>query len=456
LLLLLPILAAGVVLNDSAPTPLRAQDVRVLSAGREIPPWRSWDSLPDSCFGAQLTSKFDLSTSPMLIRIPVQVPRAGRWWLVSDYGLFRPQVQCESRLFGPTDAPHFHGWSLADEEEIFPLDLSPSTKQIHLLVSDPRAKTCWKRLGMRLVPGQVYPGWIENRTLFNALIVGFSAAFVILAAYLWLSVQQAALGWYAAYLLGYLLWFVFVSGYCRSRYWPDSHAFASIAVACFCIFLAQLLAKRRRSPWMFRLLQWTGALNLVSGFGFVVGCAVPWIVNDAIQMAAYVGILVSMSVCAIDDPLARKLIFAMSPPIAATLLSGLTEANVFSNYAFKKQFIALCVLVENVVTTLILAREVLRREKRRLILERDFEGKVLEQSDKYRQVIAHDLHDDLSQRILAVRLPLHNESGGSVSPRWNRSSRRWPTPRGTSPTSWLPPGTGRGACIRPCSNSPGP
>jgi signal transduction histidine kinase len=106
---------------------------------------------------------------------------------------------------------------------------------------------------------------------------------------------------------------------------------------------------------------------------------------------------------------------AFSLPVGATVFGALTEVNAGLSYSLKKNLIVHCVLVENVLTMLILTREVLRREKRRLVLERDFQGKVVEQSDKFRQAVAHDLHDDLSQRILAVRMALFQEtreSGG--------------------------------------------
>ena len=38
---------------------------------------------------------------------------------------------------------------------------------------------------------------------------------------------------------------------------------------------------------------------------------------------------------------------------------------------------------------------------------RDFHGKVMERSDEYRKEIAYELHDDIGQQAVALRLRLH-------------------------------------------------
>lgn len=93
----------------------------------------------------------------------------------------------------PTSPHPFRDWSMVDEEQVYPLDLTDSIHQIHFLVSDHRAKASWSRLGMRLVPDRNFPALLGNRTVATALVLGFSVALVGMAAILWLAVRETAL-----------------------------------------------------------------------------------------------------------------------------------------------------------------------------------------------------------------------------------------------------------------------
>jgi len=413
---LLRLLVAAALLHD-APTELKTDDAMVLPAGREIPPWRLWDSLPDSAFAPMSTirSRRLFPTRPILVRIPVRAPSPGRWWLVSDVKLARLDAQCGRYHIGSSEAAdHFLDRPGPPRELSTPIELSDTARWIHILVSDPRAGASFERMGMKLVSDREFPRWLESRTRFNALVLGFSAAFVMIAAYLWFAVREASLGWYTAYLASYLLWFAFSSGDIRLRILPGSFVFSSMAIGCIGFFLASLLGLRRKMPILSGWLRGMSLLNLllaVSSTVETVFCApaIPWIAKGLIQLVALLCIGAVLVRGAIDDPLARRLLVAISPLLAATVVGCLVQLNWCSgSYALRKLAVVLCVQAENVLTTLVLAGELLRRERRRLALEGDFHGKVMEQSDKFRQAVAYDLHDDIGQQAVALRMRLHN------------------------------------------------
>jgi signal transduction histidine kinase len=65
--------------------------------------------------------------------------------------------------------------------------------------------------------------------------------------------------------------------------------------------------------------------------------------------------------------------------------------------------------LENLLTTLVLASAVRSRLQAHVELVRDFDRKLHEGYEQYRSRMAGDLHDDLSQRLLATRIALHKE-----------------------------------------------
>lgn len=419
---------AAISLADSAAVVLRTRDVSILvDSSRPIPPWRSWNDLPDTLFRPmERTPWRGPSIRPTLFRIPIRPPVRGRWWLVFDAGLCDLEVQWDGHRHVPSETVHsLRTRTIATEESIVPLDLTDTTVRIDLSTFDPHAQVSWERLGAKLVPDRDFPAWIESRTRFSAMVLGFSAAAFMVAMCLWLLVREAAPGWYAGYLASYILWFTFKSGFLSMRTWFATPIFSCLAIGGFCLFLASFLGLRRTMRTAARILHAVAALNVLVAFAGALetsGIApeISWtamtIPLQFSQFGAFLCILVILARRSFDDRLALKLLLACFPLLVAVVYGGLVEmGQCLGSYGLHRHMVVFCALLENVVTTSILAGEILRRERRRRELERSFHAKVMESSDKHRQDVARELHDDLAQQAVALRMRIHHLTGKVLS-----------------------------------------
>jgi len=376
---------------------------------------------------------FGVCTSEVALRIALDAPHRGRWWWTSE---LRTPEELRLRL-GMRDLGAF-GTSRPFRERpagalsvAIPLDLRGGPETLFVAASDPQGDVL---LDVDLVPDAAFPRRLQGASARDAWVLGLLSMIVLVSAYLWHVMRERAFGWYAAYIASGVFWLTTKTGFAAWLLWPDhpalNHAMPSFAsrlsLVFFLLFLRDLLGLRRHFPRVGRILDF--------GILWEAGCALfalsslwlPGLHAGVLRIATpefLEGPTLLLGLCLVAmrmrqrDGLARRILVSCLPLILAALFGALWDplhpdgmSNLDTPVAIAGAFL------ENVLTTWVLASEVRRRIAAHATLLRDFEGKLQQEYGRYRSRIAADLHDDLSQRLMAARMALHSERSRGASP----------------------------------------
>lgn len=367
--------------------------------------------------------EFGSRAAPTLVRIDLQVPRAGRWWLVSE---LRTPKRFEIRLGDRTigtfgDEMPFRCRPVRTTDLSIPLDLAEPGETLFALVSEPHGP-CNVRL--RLVPDAIFPTEVARKSTTDAFVVGYMAAILLVAACLWLAVRERSFAWYVLYYAAALGWLCAKRGTGFHYLWPDLPALnpgISLCLAHFCVgaftqFLRHLLELRRHHPKLDGLLlSGVGIQFVVAPFllaNVVHGPAL--LLVESLQILMPLGLLSILALRAWKGHrLSRLLLLAFVPLGLAMIYGTLVEFGLTAGGpAIKATVLTIAAVIENTLATLILLAEVRSREKARTSLEREFHTRLVESSDQLSRELSRDIHDGIGQQIYALRLHLFtgNES----------------------------------------------
>lgn len=379
----------------------------------------AWHAIPSDRFaalpqGARL--HFGTRAPATLLRLELDVPRTGRWWLVSD---LRTPKRFDLRLgqrdvgtFG--DAYPFSLRPLKTTDLAIPLHLNAPRETLYAMVSEPYGP-CDVRL--RLVPEAALAPMVARKAARDAWIVGYMSAIFLVALYLWFAVRERAFGWYVLYFASALMWLVAKRGLGFQYLWPNlpelnagiSLFFAHVVVGAFTLFLVNLLKLQRHHPrqerFLIALALFQFAISPLLLFNALSGWPFRMVETlQAILPLWLLGIIVHRAWPG-RDRLARKLLLAFLPLGLAMVYGTLVEFGFTAGGpAAKAMVLTGAALLENTLATLILLQEIRAREKARLNLVRDFHRKVVESSDELARELSHDLHDGVGQQIFALRM----------------------------------------------------
>ncbi|MEN9353147.1 MAG: hypothetical protein RL318_472 [Fibrobacterota bacterium] len=363
--------------------------------------------------------EFGLAAPPSLLRVVLEVPFPGRWWFVSELRTPRRlEIRLGSNVLGPFgESRPFKERPVATTDLAIPLDLKGPIDTLFLLVEEPKGPCVLKA---HFTPDRLLPGEVEARTFGNGLILGYMLAIFLVSGFLWLAVREKAFGWYVAYFAAALAWLAVKRGSAFAWVWPDhpawndgaSVALAYLAMGCFALFLVHILELPRHLPRLARALTVGACIEF-----FLLPIAFFCLLNFnrmALTLVGWFQVILPLTMLGAllhrafsRDRLALWLLIAFLPLALGMIYGVLVEFGFSAAGPASKAFVlAVGALCENTMTTLILIREVHRRERARLALEREFHAKVVEQADGYFREVAQELHDDLGQRTFSMRMQL--------------------------------------------------
>jgi len=396
--------------------------VRCLASERDTLAWH--EPVPDGfgtlSKGARM--EFGHAAPPTLLRVVLDAPHPGRWWFVSE--LRTPRligVRLGPQMLGVFgEGVPFAQRPVATADLSVPLDLKGPRDTLYLRVQELKGPCVLKA---HFTPDAWLPAEIENRSTGDALIIGYMLGIFLVAGFLWIAVRETAFGWYLAYFAAALSWLAVKRGLAFAWIWPShpdwnhgmSMALAYLAMGCFALFLVHIL--ELRNAWLGKSLRIGAWLEfvLVPVSYFCLLEPHPQLLRpvgafEVILPMVMLGAIVQRA-CA-RNSLARWLLVAFLPLAMGMVYGTLVEFGLSAGGpSIKSMVLTVGALTENTLTTLILIREVHRRERTRLALEREFHVRVVERADEYFREVASELHDDLGQRSFSIRMQLFASRG---------------------------------------------
>lgn len=359
---------------------------------------------------------FGNRTSPTLMRILLEVPEDGRWWLVSELRTPKSlEIRVGGRFLGTFgDSLPFSERPTGSTDLAVPLDLRKGAETLFVRVAEFRGPC---EVKLRLSPDLVFPGEIASKTFLDAWILGYLTAVFLVAVYLWYVVREASYGWYVAYYGLAILWLATKRGIGFRFLWPDipwlnagvSVAMAHLALGALAMFVTGILRLSQVAPRQAAFLKAMAIVQLAVS-PFLLGTWIsgtPFLLVESIQLILPVSILVILVGRAGPgkDPLARRLLLAILPLGLAMVFGALVEFGFWpGGAAVKASVLTAASLLENTLATLVLVNELRRRESARLSLERSFHSRLTEQNDLLAREISQDLHDGVGQQAYALRM----------------------------------------------------
>lgn len=371
---------------------------------------------------------FGRASSPVLLRTVLQAPQAGTWWIWSE--LRTPEhlrLWLDGRDLGPfgTGEP-FTGRAAGTYALTIPLELDSGSHELWIYASDPHGDC---QVEMHLLPASLFLRWIQGHASWSAWVIGWLSLVTIMALYLLLVVRQRAYGWYLGYVVMGLLWVCTKTGFAAAWFWPQlpelnvvaPTLFNHIALACFFLFVCTLLDMPKQLPWAGYFLRF-GAMVLFAGalLGPLTLVSPQWqraivarLSPDIVQVPLMAGVLAAMAWRSLrGDRLALYVFLSTLPLLLGVVLVNLTEQTGLNPYPSSgDRMTILAALLENTLTTWVLVRELRLRESQRVGLEKNFHVRLLEQTDNTRRIVSRELHDNLGQRLVALRLQLSKSNG---------------------------------------------
>jgi signal transduction histidine kinase len=419
--LLLALMSGPVMLADTT-IELHANQVALFCLPTPIPAQDRWNDLPGQFFRAlPLGSRLEFghNAPPTLLRIILHPPGPGRWWVVST---LRTPGQIEARLghdsLGAFGSAHpFREQPVGTLDLSIPLDLVVPADTLFLKVAEPLGPC---DLGLRFVPDRLLPSRVQAQAVRSGLEIGYLVSILLVALYLWWAIRERAFGWYAAYLASAISWISVKQGVAFAWIWPDHpgwnpHASPSLAFVCvgfLSLFLIDLLDFRRHLPRFVILVFATTGLafffGVLSWWDALIHSGLVRSVANTNLMVLVFALLACISVRSLrKDPLAIRILVAFSPVALGVVFGALVEFGLGENGpGMKPGILVVSAILENALTTFVLISEVHRREKARIVLERNFHQRVVERSDDNLEELARELHDGLSQQASSLRMRL--------------------------------------------------
>jgi two-component system sensor histidine kinase UhpB len=410
----------ALLLSDTASMPLTADHVEHTVRAKSV---GTWNRSPSLFFGN--------CTSGVLLRVPLEVPHPGRWWWTSE---LRTPEELRMRLgsrdlgvFG-TSRPFSERPSGALPVSI-PLDLHGGPETLFVQASDPQGDV---ELDVQFVPDALLPSRLQNHAARDAWVLGLTTALLLVSGYLWWTVRERAFGWYFAYIGLGILWVSTKTGFASALLWPNHPAwnhvgpsFASRAsLVFFLLFLRDLLGLRKHFPRFGSILDlgiaWEAgcalfALSSLWAPAFHAGMLRHFTPEILEGPALLLGLGLVASRALRGDALAGRVVVSCLPLLLAAIFGAVWDPLHPDGSPNLDTPVAICgALLENIFTTWVLASEVRRRVRAHADLKREFDLRLERDYERYRSRIAADLHDDLSQQLMAARLALHAESNSGT------------------------------------------
>lgn len=219
---------------------------------------------------------------------------------------------------------------------------------------------------------------LQSSALFTGFAIGAFFMLLLMALYLWSVARRNEYAWFLGFI-GFEL---------ASEIVPHSLPHF-LAWGCLMLFFRSILRLPLYWPKASRLLI-IGAL-----FQLLAALLLPWGVQVP-GLPQLVFVLITLGVLAWrslqKDRLALRMLLAGLPLLGGTLASGWAAiAGTLLGTAF---------------ITWVLAHELRLKDLQRIELEKNFHVRLLQQNDANRRSIARELHDDLGQRLVALRFAL--------------------------------------------------
>lgn len=425
--LLLRLIAGALVLPLDEARPIEAAHVQFAPLQRgEAPSSRTWDTRE---YRPSRSLNFGAYGSPVLVRIPLEALHAGRWWLVTD--LRTPEflhARLGSRDLGDFGTGHpFRMRSARTYQVTLPLDLAAGKDTLWLWASEPNGDCV---LEARLVPDRLFPGDVQKHALWAGIVLGTLFFALMAALVFWRVTAQATYGWYALHAFLGWLWSLSKNGILARHVWPSEPEWNRFApellswatVGAYVFFVMGALELRRHLPRAWRILAGLGWLQFaIAAMAFLsIGAPVFHAAVhrgfdfDQLQLATLLGLLAAhvWRVVA-GDRLARDMLVVLTPLFVSMLYGTFCELPWFPAVRdLETPMLLVSGILEYLGLTYMLGRELYRREQARLNLARKFELRLEEEFERFRQGIGADLHDDFSQRLLALRMKLRGDGQG--------------------------------------------
>jgi signal transduction histidine kinase len=406
----------------AAPEALRLCD----SASAWLKPRHLAVGRPDGRWDAATSLWFGSCTSGVRLRTVLSAPHAGRWWWVSE---LRTPEDLRLRLGGHdlgsfgTVRP-FRERPTGSLPVAIPLDLHGGPETLSVTASDPQGDVEFEA---ELVPDARFPARLQNAAARDAWILGMFTSILLTALYLWRTVRERSFGWYAAYIATGIFWVSTKTGFASALLWPGhpawNHAMPSfssrLSLVLFLLFLRDLLELPRQFPRVVRLLEfgilWEAGCAVfalsslwVPGFhAFVLHRFTPEILEGPT-------LLLGLSLVAVrawrGHGLSRRILLSSLPLLLAAVFGSAWDSLHPDGDSNLDTPVAIAgALLENLLTTWVLAREVRRRLHEHDRLRSEFDLRLDQEFRRYRARVAANLHDDLSQRVMAARMALYVE-----------------------------------------------
>jgi len=420
--LLLSLWSALLVPTPARSTHLDAAHVAVWDPGKgPIPAMRDWDRIPAKEWRSTGTLNLGAYRPPLLLRIPVRADAPGRWWLVTtlrtpehlrlrlgekDLGAFGTGEPFARRISG--------SYSLT-----IPLDLRQGTDTLWMLASDPQGDC---KLDMDLVPDRLYPSNLQRHGLETGIFLGCVGMMCMMSLYLWSIMKIRTYGWYAGMTCIGWFWIATKSGLPAAWIWPEAPEWNRVwpallskcAVGALGFFVIHMLELPRHLPRLSRLLAGLSIALFASGLSMLLSIAAPALharwhgsLNANVFQVAQLLILAVVVVLRVKarDALALSLSLSLVPLVLAFLYGSIADfVGLGIDRDYDRGVMSLAALVQGILITFVLVREMRRREQVGAALERDFHLKLVDRTDAHSKAVAYELHDDLGQRAAVLRM----------------------------------------------------
>ena len=447
-----PFQALFLLLLVASATWADALDLRGPARGREVPGRllsirvgdvpadpASWNGMPDSAFRSLPNGTWSgFRPGHVLLRLPVRTDTGGRWWVRADYvdiDSLRAAARDAASCWIGEDVPRSR-WCTPWHALWVPVRLRPGLDTIHVEIAE------WTgRLGvaLRLEPDGIRHSRAENGALRDGLLVGLLAANLLLACILFLLVRHRAHFWYVLYQ-SFVILFVFSTHHHSFAWlWPEHPDINQItpslgsvgAFGALALFLSHLLDLHVRYPVLGGAQRALGfALMGLAALQLLIPIA-PWVVDfcyagpqmEILEIASYgLGLFLVARLALAGNRLAIFAAVAMLPMLAGLGMSlGGEIAHQPWMYSWRGIVVELAMCVENTLFGILLVHKigVERREKGRLLerllaMERDFNDRLVRETDQHLRGTALDLHDGIGQDLAALRIQADMLAGTST------------------------------------------
>lgn len=389
-----------------------------------------WPELSDAAFLSLTRTGTWSGFRPghVLLRLPVRTDSGGTWWVRADYvdiDSLRAAAGGSSSCWIGEDVPRSR-WCTPWHALWVPVRLRPGLDTIHVEIAE------WTgRLGiaLRLEPDRTRQARAENGALRDGLLVGLLGANLLLACVLFLLVRHKAHFWYVLYQ-SFVILFVFSTHHHSFAWlWPEQPDINQImpslgsvgAFGALALFISHLLDLHTRYPVAGGVQRALGfALMGLAGLQLLIPVA-PWVVDfcyagpqmEILEIASYaLGLFLVVRLALTGNRLAIYAAAAMVPMLAALGMSiGGELLHEPWLYSWRGVVVELAMCFENTLFGILLVHKigVERRDRRNLLetllaMERDFNDRLVRETDQHLRGTALDLHDGIGQDLSALRI----------------------------------------------------